>query len=297
MLYIATDADDVDMQELSDAMQYLSSLPGNDGYFTETFCKQSRFIQPKNGMRIDAIRDAIEHDYQDSILYPILLTSLIEAADRVDSTTGVQMAYLKKWSKRSYNDIELRIPELIAGKGYSISGDIFDVLDKMSHQDLIYLDPPYNQHRYYTNYHIWETLVKWDHPEFYGVACKRIDARDESTKSIFNSKKTAPDAIKKMIASAHNCCNCLVLSYSDESWISADDMIQYFDAAGFESVVLLSFDYQRYIGARIGIYSPEGQKVGKINHTQDHEYMFVGGTTDTVNRIADKMKDAVVKMA
>ena len=46
--------------------------------------------------------------------------------------------------------------------------------------DLAYLDPPYNQHRYFTNYHVWETLVAWDAPEHYGVACKRIDARDDS---------------------------------------------------------------------------------------------------------------------
>ena len=45
--------------------------------------------------------------------------------------------------------------------------------------DLAYLDPPYNQHRYFTNYHVWETIVAWDRPEHYGVACKRVDARDD----------------------------------------------------------------------------------------------------------------------
>ena len=29
----------------------------------------------------------------------------------------------------------------------------------LGHFDLAYLDPPYNQHRYFTNYHVWETLV------------------------------------------------------------------------------------------------------------------------------------------
>ena len=37
--------------------------PGEPGYFTETFCVQSRFFQPDNGARIDAIRDAIERDH------------------------------------------------------------------------------------------------------------------------------------------------------------------------------------------------------------------------------------------
>jgi len=47
--------------------------------------------------------------------------------------------------------------------------------------DLAYLDPPYNQHRYFTNYHVWETLVAWDAPAHYGVACKRVDARQPTT--------------------------------------------------------------------------------------------------------------------
>ena len=47
----------------------------------------------------------------------------------------------------------------------------------------MYLDPPYNQHRYFTNYHVWETLVRWDEPEHYGIACKRVDARDDAPRA------------------------------------------------------------------------------------------------------------------
>ena len=93
--YVATDAASVDKDELSDALAALNALPGKAGYFTETFCVASRYFQPKNGMRVDAIRDAIESDHRTSALYPILLTALMLAADRVDSTTGLQMAYLK----------------------------------------------------------------------------------------------------------------------------------------------------------------------------------------------------------
>ena len=56
--------------------------------------------------------------------------------------------------------------------------------------DLMYLDPPYNQHRYFTNYHVWETLVRWDEPEHYGIACKRVGRpRRRGTRSVFNSKQ------------------------------------------------------------------------------------------------------------
>ena len=42
-----------------------------------------------------------------------------------------------------------------------------------------------------TNYHVWETLVRWDSPETYGIACKRVDARDPATMSAFNRKRQA----------------------------------------------------------------------------------------------------------
>ena len=108
--YVATDADAVDQSTVVDALRDLASRRDVDGYVTETFCRQSRFFQPHNGMRIDAIREATETDYSGSPLYPVLLTSLIEAADRVDSTTGVQMAYVKQWAPRSFNPLELRPP-------------------------------------------------------------------------------------------------------------------------------------------------------------------------------------------
>ena len=60
--YITTDAEAVEEGELDDILKHLDALPGKSGYFTETFCEQSRFFQPKNGARVDAIRDAIESE-------------------------------------------------------------------------------------------------------------------------------------------------------------------------------------------------------------------------------------------
>src|SRR3954447_13278672 len=104
--YIATDAATVDLRELDDELRHLQSLPGRPGYFTKTFCEDSRYFQPKNGARVDAIRDALEADHKGSVLFPVLLTSLMLAADRVDSTAGVQMAYLKQWAPRAHNDLD-----------------------------------------------------------------------------------------------------------------------------------------------------------------------------------------------
>src|SRR5262249_5397374 len=121
--YVETDATAVDKDDLRDAFAHLASVPGEPGYFTETFCVRSRFFQPFNGARVDAIRAALDRDYAATPLYPLLLTSLIEAADRVDSTTGVQMAYVKEWAPRSYRPLELRAPDLLVGRGCARRGD------------------------------------------------------------------------------------------------------------------------------------------------------------------------------
>jgi adenine-specific DNA-methyltransferase len=152
------------------------------------------------------------------------------AADRVDSTTGVQMAYLKSWAPRANNDLELRIPELISGPGRTVRGDAQDVIRSLPRTELMYLDPPYNQHRYFTNYHIWETLVRWDSPDHYGIACKRIDSRDEETKSIFNKKREMPLAFRDVLL--HADAETLIVSYNDESWITAEQMMSALRDAG-----------------------------------------------------------------
>ena len=94
----------LDRERLAAILAELSALEGRDGYFTEAFCRRARYFQPENGARIDAIRDAIDGYELPAVERGVLLTSLLEAADRVDSTTGLQMAYLKAWAPRSYND-------------------------------------------------------------------------------------------------------------------------------------------------------------------------------------------------
>ena len=279
--WIATDATQVNRRALQEAIAYLSSLPGESGYVTETFCRQSRFFQPHNGSRIDAIRNAIENDFRDSTLYPILLTSLILAADRVDSTTGVQMAYLKRWAPRSYNNLELRLPQLIPGIGSAVKGDAMSMTSQLGPFDFAYLDPPYNQHRYFTNYHIFETLVAWDSPESYGVARKRIDSRDASTKSVFNKKREMPLALGSTIASVN--AQIVVVSYNNESWISLNELREMCSVHGH--VVALAFDSKRYVGAQIGIHDPTGKKVGKVSHLRNLEYVIVAGPKDRVEHI------------
>ena len=284
--YIAADASSIDSADLATAVADLQCHADDhpvDGYVTETFCRRARFFQPHNGRRIDAARAYIAERWTAHPYEPILLTSLIEAADRVDSTVGVQMAYLKEWSRRSFNSLDLRVPELLDGPGRAERGDSVALVDGLGSFDLAYFDPPYNQHRYFTNYHIWETLVADDEPEYYGVACKRLDARDAATASIFNRKRAFMSALTHVMERVD--ADVVILSYNDESWVSLEQLT----ALGAErgTVAVLGFDAPRYVGARIGIHNPQGERVGTPGRLRNLELLVICGPSEAVGRLVD----------
>ena len=269
--YVQADAED-HAAEAEQLIRELNALPGSPGWFTHTFCESSRYLQAKNGARVDAIRDAIAAKELEPELESILLVSLMEAADRVDSTTGVQMAYLKQWSARSHNELELRLPALLpraaSGKGAATRLEAREAARRLS-GDIAYLDPPYNQHSYLGNYHVWESLVLWDQPEVYGIAHKRVDCRDR--KSDFNRKTAFLEAWRETVAAVD--ARHLIVSFSDEGFISREQMEEVLSSRG--QVQVLSNDFKRYVGAQIGIHNLRGEKVGTVSHLRNREYLFV----------------------
>ncbi len=264
--YVAADRDRVEPAATT-LLAELSALAPRPGYVTEIFCERARYFQPKNGARIDAIRDRIESLDLPPDLRAVVLVSLMEAADRVDSTTGVQMAYLKKWAPRAHNDLELRLPRLLPGPGDAHQLDALEVV-KRHDADVVYLDPPYNQHKYLGNYHVWETLVRWDAPAAYGVAQKRIDCK--TRRSPYNSKPRIQPAMRALIRAIR--ARWLLVSFNNEGYLSREQMIDLLSERGEVEVMEIAHD--RYVGAKIGIYNPKGRKVGRISHLKNVEYLF-----------------------
>lgn len=269
--YVVADARALDEPALRAKLDHLAALPGVDGYVTETFCHRARYFQPHNGRRIDAIRAALDDVADGPVERAILLTSLLEAADRVDSTTGVQMAYLKQWAPRSHNDLELRLPVLLPGTGTATRRDANELVRELPRVDLAYLDPPYNQHAYRGNYHVWETIALGDEPEPYGIAMKRSDCRE--LKSDYNSRRRALPALTDLVEQL--AARWLLISFSDEGHVSPAELRDLLSTRG--EVAELQVAHDRYVGARIGIHSPSGVKVGTVGRLRNVEHLFLVG--------------------
>ncbi|MFN0132780.1 MAG: DNA adenine methylase [Phycisphaerales bacterium] len=273
--YVQADREDV-LRDAERLVRELTAIRGEAGYFTETFCVRSRFFQPRNGERIDAIREAIARKGLPPELEAVMLVSLMEAADRVDSTTGVQMAFLKQWAPRATKELELRVPDVLPrakhGKGAAHQLEAFDAAAALE-ADVAYIDPPYNQHSYLGNYHVWETLVRWDRPEVYGVACKRVDCR--ARRSVFNSRPNFAAAMARLLATVR--ARTLIVSLSDEGYIARDELEAMLRGlwGGEARVKVIEREYKRYVGAQIGIYNPRGEKVGKVGHLRNTEFVYV----------------------
>ena len=250
----------------------LRTVTPEAGWFTKAFCEDARYFTPENGAVIDAMRDRIAAMALEPELEAISLVSLMEAADRVDSTAGLQMAYMKSWAARALKPLELRMPDILPGVATgpckATRADAVELAPQVE-ADLVYLDPPYNQHSYLGNYHCWESLILWDRPETYGVANKRIDVR--TRKSAFNSKPGIAPALQAVIEGlkAPN----LIVSFNDEGYLDRDQLVRMLSGRG--EVQVIEIARPRYVGARIGIHNPKGEKVGAVGRLRNVEYLFV----------------------
>jgi len=288
--FIQADGRAANRERLLKLMAHLQGLPPRAGYFTRTFCEEARYFQPHNGAKIDAIREGIEDVTEDEEERAILLTSLLLAADRVDSTTGLQMAYLKDWAPRSYQPLELRLPELLPGPGLALRRDANELARELDGVDLVYIDPPYNQHSYFSNYHVWETLIRHDQPETYGVAKKRVDCR--INKSQYNLKRGIGPAFVDLVTSLRT--RYLLISFNDEGYLQRSDIESLLGERGY--VCSVSIDFKRYVGAQIGIFNPQGEKVGSVSHLRNQEYLFLAGPSRHVVEAAMASIQATVGM-
>lgn len=208
-------------------------------------CKRMYF-QPDNALKIDIIRLTIEQWKKGNLItndeYYYLLSALINSVPFVANITGVYAAYLKYWDERTYKTLELIEPDIISNgrKNKCYNCDFSELLSKRC--DLLYADPPYNSREYLPNYHILETIARYDYPEIHGVTGMR---NYDEQKSVFCKKNTVTSAFEMMIRDCQS--KYILISYNNEALIPTEELSNICRRyAVDDSFKLFEYDYRRY---------------------------------------------------
>jgi adenine-specific DNA-methyltransferase len=233
-------------------VHHLNSIPGQKGFIYKNYTPggTKRLERPRtyfideNGQKIDAIRMKIEEwklaDLLTESEYYILLACLIETIGFYSNVAGVYAAFQKKWDPRALKPFELRTIEVISNEQVNTvhNTDSMLLLDEID-VDILYLDPPYNERQYAPNYHILETVAKYDNPTIKGVTGMRDYS---SQKSRFCSAATALEDLEKIAKTAK--FHYLVLSYNSEGIMPQEKIIETLQKYG--NVKLEQFVYTRF---------------------------------------------------
>ncbi len=292
-------------------INHLNNLPGKYGWFSENYGGEpnggsaiqkdgrKRIWQLHNTKKLDAIREEIDKITKDEIEKSVLLTSLIIAMDKVDSSVGHQVSYLKKWAPRAYNTMKMEVPRLIIDdKQHQVyQKDIFDLINDVK-VDLAYYDPPYGSSnelmppsrvRYASYYHIWKTICLNDKPKLVGVANRREDVSDTISGSVFEEFRKNDkgqyiviEAIERLIKNTP--AKYVVLSYNNNgraTFQSIKDILKNLK----KKISIIEMDYKKNVMATITRTTNEWTN---DTNGKNKEYLFLihkNGKTEAIPEI------------
>lgn len=206
-------------------LDYFNSLNGIEGFVYNNYCAGSNcrrnYFTDNNGQKCDAIRTGLEEMRKNKTIgeseYYYFLASLVNSIDKYANTASVYGAFLKHIKKSAQKDFKLELLPVISGNKGRVYNEDINVLIKRISGDVLYLDPPYNSRQYCTNYHVLETIAKYDNPILYG----KTGLRDyELQKSKFCSKRTVDKAFDDLISNAD--FKYIFLSYNNEGLMNLE---------------------------------------------------------------------------
>lgn len=228
-------------------LETLNNLPPAQGFIYKNYCEGSgsgrNYFTNENGMKCDAIRIELERlhtsgQINDS-LYFYYLASLVNSIDKYANTASVYGAFLKHIKKSAQKEFQLELLPVIPGKVGKVYNEDINALAKKISGDVLYLDPPYNARQYCSNYHVLETIARYDNPVLNGVTGLR-DSSDQ--KSRFCSKRTVAEAFDELIQNAK--FKYIFLSYNNEGLMSLDTIKEIMSRYGEYS--FFTQEYRRF---------------------------------------------------
>lgn len=241
-------------QNAKEIMKYLNDeLKDKEGFIYKNYSPEGtkgeqhirKYFTGENAKKIDAIRDKIEEWKHKKLIdekeYFFLICSLIDAVPFVANISGTYSAFLKNWDRRALKKMTLEVPDIIESKQKGIAKNIdgAKLLSEIKGVDILYLDPPYNERQYAPNYHILETIARWDNPKIKGVTGMR-DYTEQ--KSEFCNSVSGIKALRKILETGN--FKHLILSYNDEGIMPEKEILNLFNEFG--KVEVIEQPYQRF---------------------------------------------------
>ncbi|EIP2875232.1 DNA adenine methylase [Campylobacter upsaliensis] len=225
------------------------SLQGLEGFISTHYAPSPTntrmYFTQENAQKIDAMRLQIEQWKNDNHIneseYFILLATLLESVSLFANVAGVYAAFCKSWDKRALKPFMLKPLEFLQGiNGECFCGDSVKILQGFKKPiDILYLDPPYNQRQYAPNYHLLETLARYDNPNIKGVAGLREWGEQ---KSLFCNAKTALTQLENIAKLP--CYKTLALSYNSDGIMQKDSISNLLESFG--KVSFCEIPYKRF---------------------------------------------------
>jgi len=203
---------------------FLDCLDLKEGFIYKNYCLggtknqefQRQYFSDKNGKKTDTIRKKIEEWKENGKIndneYYFLLATLIENIDKVANTVSVYGAFLKQLKKSAQNEFLMKPANFVLNDNeHKVFNEDIESLIEIIQGDVLYLDPPYNQRQYAPNYHLLETIAKYDNPKIKGKTGLR-DYSDQKSK--FSQRKDVLNSFENIIQKAK--VKYIFLSYNNE---------------------------------------------------------------------------------
>ena len=215
------------------------------------------FFTSRNAMFIDSARlliNKIPEKEQKYFLAPLLSEASIHV-----NTSGVFKGFYKNKESgigqfggmkknalfRITGNIELPFPIFSNFNCETIvyCGDSNEIISDICEVDLAYLDPPYNQHPYGSNYFMLNLILDYKYPE---KISKVSGIPAEWNRSSYNKEKKALTALKDLTEKIKS--KYVLISFNSEGFIGAEEMKKMLEKIG--KVEVLETKYNSFRGSR-----------------------------------------------
>lgn len=244
----------------------------NNGFIYNNYAPEKSermYFSDENAMLIDTIRTTIQEWKKDQLIndseYYYLLASLLESVSKVANIAGVYGAFLKKWDSRAIKRMQfIEVDYINKNKGAKVyNSDIKEIIETIDH-DILYLDPPYTKNQYSSQYHILETIARYDNPEITGVT----GTRKGKIGSTWSKEIQAGIELEFVIKNSR--AKYILMSYSSLGIMSKtfiESLLKRYSKKG--DVTTYEIEYKKYTNSRTNV------------KTQNYEYLFFIEKNDT----------------